>query len=179
MRIAASLLKASVVAAFVFAIAWIRIPVIASNLETVFRAFIGYGALIVILSLTIGFLLASIAAKSGMVRWWSSTAVAAAVGALLGGFFTYRPAPSNQGEVANPFALTFSPWRKAPGFTDDTFFSQVDFLGSVVFGAIVGGVFGLAFWYFYSRNAQLIYGLSLGPRTTALRLRGSYRCSPG
>jgi hypothetical protein len=112
--------------------------------------------LIVILSLTLGFLLASIAAKSGMVRWWSSTAVAAAVGALLGGFFTYRPAPSNnRGEVANPFALTFSPWnRRAPGFTDDTSFSQVDFLGSVVFGAIVGGVLGIAFWYFYSRATR-------------------------
>lgn len=118
MGIAVPLLKASVIAALVFAAAWIRIPVSASNLDSVVRDFVGFGLLIVILSLTVGYVLAFIAVKLRIVRWWSSVAVAAAVGALLGGLCTYKRSPApNTVEIENPFAWAFSPWnRDNPGF---------------------------------------------------------------
>ncbi len=164
MRILAPLLKASIVAALVFAVAWLRIPRFTSSLERVFGIFVVYGLLIAIVSLAIGFPVASILVRYRMVRRWSSTTVGAAVGALLAGTFTYRPSrspaifpstsdTSQMNEVENPFALTFSPWnRDVPGFTEGAPFSQADFVGSVVFGAIVGGVLGFAFWYFYSHG---------------------------
>jgi hypothetical protein len=148
MRMVTSLLKASVVAAAVFAVAWIRIPHLASGLGSIVRIFIGYGILIVILSLVIGFPLARLAEKFRLIRWWSSTTVAAVTGASLPAIFT-------QYESDNPFAVTFSPWtRNSPGFADNIPLSPIDFVGSVVFGAIVGAVLGLAFWYFYSRASR-------------------------
>src|SRR5512147_1957481 len=102
MRIAVPLLKASVIATIVFAIAWIRIPFTASNLTVVLSTFVGYGIVIVILSMTLGYLLASIAARLRIVRWWLCTGVSAAIGASLGGFFTYHPTPSgNLSSTAN------------------------------------------------------------------------------
>jgi hypothetical protein len=154
MRMVTSLLKASVVAAAVFALAWIRIPRLPSGLGSIVRILIDYGILIIIFSFVIGFPLARILEKYRLIRWWSSTGVSATVGALLGGIFTYRSSLGPD-KVENPFALTFSPWnRNAPGFTDNIPYSQADFVGSVAFGAIVGAVLGIAFWYFYSRGTR-------------------------
>jgi hypothetical protein len=153
MGIAVPLLKASVIAALVFAAAWIRIPVSVSNLDSVVGDFVGFGLVIVILSLTVGYVLAFIAVKLQIVRWWSSVAVAAAVGALLGGLCTYKPSPPpNTVEVENPHAFAFSPWnRDNPGDIRGVPLSYADFVGSVAFLGTVGAVLGLAFWYFYSR----------------------------
>jgi fructose-specific phosphotransferase system IIC component len=52
--------------------------------------------------------------------------------------------------------VTFSPWnRDVPGFIDGIPSSHADFAGSLAFGAIVGGVLGLAFWYFYKKKTSL------------------------
>jgi hypothetical protein len=154
MRLSVSLLKASAVAAAVFAAAWIRVPHLASSLGIVVRIFIGYGILIAIFSLIIGLPLARLAERFRLLVWWSSTLLGATVGALLGGMFTYRP-PLGPNEVENPFALTFSPSnRSSPGFTDNIPYSQADFVGSVALGAIVGGVLGISFWFFYSRSLR-------------------------
>jgi hypothetical protein len=154
MHIGGSLLKASVVAAAVFAVAWIRIPRLPSGLGSIVRIFIGYGVLIAIVSLVIGFPLARIAERYRLIRCWSSTLVGAIVGALLGAICTYRP-PLGTDEVENPFAFTFSPWnRSAPGFVDNIPFSHADFVGSAVFGAIVGAVLGRAFCYFYRHEVS-------------------------
>jgi hypothetical protein len=67
MRILGPLIKASVVAATVFAVAWIRIPRIAFSLETVIRLFVGFGILIIILSLVIGFPIAYVMEKYRMI----------------------------------------------------------------------------------------------------------------
>ena len=154
MRILTSLLKASVVAAAVFALAWIRVSQLGSSLKAAVGIFIGYGILIVILSVIIGFPLAYVIERCRMMQAWWCTAVGTATGALLGGGFTYRPSGSPV-EIENPFALTFSPWnRDAPGFTDYFPYSRGDLVGSLAFGALVGAVLGLAFWYFYSRGTR-------------------------
>jgi membrane associated rhomboid family serine protease len=148
MRIAISLLKGCMVAAVVFAVAWIRIPRLPSGLGSVVRIFIGYGILITIVSFVIGFPLARIAEKYRLIRWWSSLGGAAVIGVLLAAIFTPY-------ESDNPFAVTFSPWtRSNPGFADNVPLSPADFVGSVAFGAIVGAVLGIAFWYFYSRASR-------------------------
>jgi hypothetical protein len=154
MRIFTSLLKASLVAAAVFALAWIRMPGLASSLKTAIRIYIGYGVMIAIVSLLIGSPLALIADKYRLIRWWLSIAVGAATGALIGAMFIPRHS-DDPVKVDNPFALSFSPWnRDAPGFINNTPLSQGDIVGTVVFGAIVGGTLGIAFWYFYSRGTR-------------------------
>jgi hypothetical protein len=154
MRIGIALLRASVIAAAVFALAWIRIPMQPSRLGSVVSIFIGYGIFITIFAFLIGFPLTLLLEKYRLIRWWSSTAVSATVGALLAGIVTYRPTLGPD-EIENPMALTFSPWnRKSPGFIDNIPLSQTDFVGSVAFGAIVGAALGLAFWYFYSRASR-------------------------
>jgi hypothetical protein len=56
------------------------------------------------------------------------------------------------GNEGNPFALSFSPWsRDRPGIIDDSPFARDDFLGSVIFGAIVGTAFGFSFWLSFVR----------------------------
>jgi hypothetical protein len=147
MQIGAPLLKASMVAALVFALAWVRVPVLSSNLTMLMRIFIGYGLLIVILSLAIGYPLVRVAERYRMTRWWFFTAVASATGALLAAIFTAFPSK----EIDNPFGFSFSPWnRDAPGFVGTWF----DVVGSVTFGAAVGATLGIAFWYFYSRGTR-------------------------
>ena len=151
MRTLIALLKASIVAALVFALAWIRLPLSAARLGSLLRIFIGYGLLIVILSLVIGFPLVRMLEKYRMGRWWSYTAIATTTGTLLAAAFTSHPVAG----IQNPFALTFSPWtRNSPGFTDSIPISSIDYVGSIAFGAIVGGALGLAFWYFHLRGTR-------------------------
>jgi hypothetical protein len=153
MRIVAPLLKASMVAALVFTLAWVRAPALATTFSALTRIFIGYGLLIVILSLAIGFPLARVAERYRMISWWFSAAVASATGALLAAIFTEFPSK----EIDNPFGFSFSPWtRDAPGFVGtDIKVSWADVVGSVTFGAAVGATLGIAFWYFYSRGTRL------------------------
>ncbi len=154
MKILTSLLKASMVAAAVFAIAWIRLSHFASSLGLAARLFVGYGILITIVSLVIGSPLTLVLKKFELIRRWVCAALGAITGALLGGTFTYRPDADAPVEVQNPFALTFSPWNNdAPGFASPTHY-HTDFAGSVVLGACVGAALGFAFWYFYSRGQK-------------------------
>jgi hypothetical protein len=155
-----SLLKASVVAALVFALAWVRFSHPGSSLVNAFVFFIGYGLSIAAMSLLIGFPLVWIMERCRIGRWWSYAAVAAIIGTLIGGALTFQPevrpsqlSPGQEMPVANPHALTFSPWtRDRPGETAYPPNPQGDFIGSAAFGGIVGGSLGLAFWYFYSRH---------------------------
>jgi len=80
MRVLVPLLKASVIAALVFAISWIRFPRFALSLQIVGGVFIGFGIPIVIMGLMIGFPLAVVMSKSRILRWWSATSVGAALG---------------------------------------------------------------------------------------------------
>ena len=156
MRVLVPLLKASVIAALVFAISWIRFPRFALSLQIVGGVFIRFGIPIVIMGLMIGFPLAVVMSKSRILRWWSTTSVGAVVGALLGFMFSYGawrgPEP---GQVENPFMITFSPlhWH-APGFTDGITFTLADLVASVSLAAAVGAVLGLSFWFFHSRGAR-------------------------
>jgi hypothetical protein len=146
-----SFLKASAVAAFAFALAWIRQPLAASALGSTVGLFLGFGCLFVILSLLIGLPLALIIERCRIGRWWSYTLVAAATGALLAAGFGHRPI----GEVQNPHGgLVFSPWtRDRPGI--DSFpLSSTEYMASITFCAVVGSILGLSFWYFYSRGPR-------------------------
>jgi len=151
MRTFTSLLKASGIAALVFALAWIRWPFTASTLSSTVRLFIGFGFLLAILSFVLGLPFILIMEKCRIGNWWSYTLVAGATGALLAlGFGHHNPGP-----VANPHGgFVFSPWtRDRPGI--DSFpVSSSEYIGSIAFCAIVGSVLGLAFWYFYSRSLR-------------------------
>jgi hypothetical protein len=154
MPIGIPLFKACVVAAAVFALAWLRFPMSLSGLESLLRIFIWYGIFIGIITFVVGYPLALLLQKFRIVRWWSSAVLAAIAGALLAGMITFRP-KLGVDEVPNPRALSFSPWnRRYPGIIDDIPLSLADFVGSVVFGVIVGAALGLAFWYFYRRGAR-------------------------
>jgi hypothetical protein len=154
MRAVTSLLKASVVGSLAFALPWVRITRLVSSIETVIRVFLGYGILILILTMMVGFPLILIAEKFRMIRWWFFTAVGIALGASLGGILTVGGF-STSDEVANPFAITFSPFtRNAPGFVDNIPLSPADFAGSLALGAIVGAVLGESLWYFYSTSSR-------------------------
>ena len=152
-----SMFKASFVASAVFAIAWFRMP----PTTMVLRYFILYGILIVILSMLIGLPIASLIERLRIGRWWSYLTFAAATGALVGTLSSHptlgncaRPvAGSGEQEtcIENPMAITFSPWtRSQPGFAGDNPPIQWgDYIGTIAFGAIVGGVLGISFWFFY------------------------------
>lgn len=151
MRMVTSLLKASAVAALVFALAWIRQPLAASTLVSTVQLFIGYTCVLAILSLMIGLPFVLIIERCQIGAWWSYTIVAAVTGALLAFGFGHRPA----GEVENPHGgAVFSPWtRDSPGI-DSYPLSSNEYLGSIAFCAIVGGTLGFAFWRFYSRGLR-------------------------
>jgi len=143
--IAASLLTASVASAAVFALSWIRVPDLSASFGIAISAFLLYGALISVLAFVVGFPAAYLVAKLEAVRWWISTPIAALLGVALAWAFTH-------GGEGNPFALSFSPWsRDRPGIINDAPFTRDDFVGSVIFGAIVGAAFGLAFWASFTR----------------------------
>jgi hypothetical protein len=149
MSTAKSLLKASVVGSMAFALPWLRGA-------TVLRVFIGYGVLILLLSMIVGFPFVFIAERLRMVRWWFFTLIGIVLGASLGGVLTVggivTPDPD---AVSNPFAITFSPFtRNSPGFADSIPLSVADFAGSAGLGAIVGAALGASFWFFYSRSPR-------------------------
>ncbi len=146
-----SLLKASAVAALVFALAWVRPPLAAYTFISTVRLFILMVFVFAILSVLIGVPLVLILEKCRIGAVWSYTMVAAVTGALFGFSLGHRPT----GEVGNPHGgAVFSPWtRDSPGI-DDFPVSSNEFLGSIAFCALVGGVLGLAFWYFFSRSPR-------------------------
>jgi hypothetical protein len=141
----------------VFAAAWLRQPP-----GEMLRTFIGYGILIAIFSMVVGFPLAWLIERLKIGRWWSYLALAAATGALLGAILSSRPSCSipSQGSgeqescIENPFATTFSPWtRSQPGFAGlNPPIQWSDYGGTIAFGAVIGGVLGISFWFFYSRR---------------------------
>jgi hypothetical protein len=160
-----SMFKASLVASAVFAIAWFRLP----PTTMVLRYFIFYGILIVILSMIVGLPIAALIERLRIGRWWSYLTFAAATGALLGALSLHptlescaRPvAGSGEQEtcIENPFGVTFSPWtRSQPGFAENPRIRWSDYIGTIAFGAVVGGVLGICFWFFYrSRKRSGIY----------------------
>jgi hypothetical protein len=154
-----ALFKSSLVASAVFAAAWIRVPP-----TTMFIGdFLAFGIPISIFSMVLGFPLASLIERLKIGRWWSYLAVAAAMGALLGAMFSSHPVvcpgPARTGEqetcVENPFTITFSPWtRSQPLVVDNPPIQWSDYIGTIAFGAVAGGVLGISFWYFYSRRGK-------------------------
>jgi hypothetical protein len=143
-----------VVGSAAFALPWLRLSHLASSGVTVLRAFLGYGVLILFLSMIVGFPFVRIAERLGMVRLWFFALVGIVLGASLGGVLTVGEI-ATPGEVPNPFAITFSPFtRNSPGFVDNVPFSATDFAGSVGLGAIVGAALGGSFWFFYSRSSR-------------------------
>ncbi len=148
MRIVGSLLKSSVVAALVFAFAWVRLSSLGSSFSTALNAFFGFGVLIVMFALAVGFPLVLLVERRRLGGKRSYTAAAATVGALFGALFI----PDKTG---NPFAVTFSPWtRDHPGFVGSIPVSWADYWGSITFLALVGASLGFAFWCFYSRGSR-------------------------
>jgi len=146
-----SLLMASAVAATVFALAWIRPPLSVPTLISTVRLLVGFGFVFAILSLLIGLPLALFIEWCRIGTAWSYTVVAAVTGALIAFGFGHR----HSEEVPNPHGgAVFSPWtRDRPGI-DDFPVSFNEYLSSIAFLALVGGVLGFAFWYFYSRGPR-------------------------
>ena len=141
-----AMLKASIVASAVFALAWIRVP---PAWIMLLRTLVGYGVLITIFAMLLGLPLALLIERLRIGRWWSYLAVAMVLGALLGSILSSHP----MGGIENPFALTFSPWTRAhPGLTDNPPIRWIDWQGTIAFGAVVGGALGISFWFFYSRR---------------------------
>ena len=157
-----SMLKASLVASAVFAIAWFRVP----PTTMVLRYFIFYGILIAILSMLVGLPIAALIERTRVGRrWWSYLTFAASTGALLGALSSHpsleaciRPVAGSDIQetcVENPFAITFSPWtRSQPGFAENPSIQWSDYIGTIAFGAVVGGVLGMSFWFFYRWRAR-------------------------
>jgi hypothetical protein len=153
-RTAKSIWKASFVGALAFALPWLRLSHLASSGATVLRVFLGYGVLILLLSMTVGFPFVFIAERLRIVRWWFFTLIGIVLGASLGGILTVGGIVTSN-EVPNPFAITFSPFtRNSPGFVDNVPLSAADFVGSAGLGAIVGAALGASFWFFYSRSSR-------------------------
>jgi hypothetical protein len=166
-RVAVPLLKASVIASLVFALAWIRWPLSTSNFAFVAVVFIGYGIWVTIFAMVLGFPLARFLEKRHIRRWWSHLAVAAATGAVLAAIFSSYPhrhpmcdnASNSVQEtcIENPRAvhLAFSPWtRPRPGLINYPPVAMRDFIGSIIFGAVVGGALGFSFWFFHYRRSS-------------------------
>jgi hypothetical protein len=160
-RVVVPLLKASAVAALVFAVSWLRWPLSLFNFESVGVIFVGYGILITIFAMVLGIPLARLLEKRRTGAWWSYLAAAAATGALLAALFSSSPHRPRACEhaldacVENPHAvhLAFSPWtRSYPGWVENPPIAMPDFVGSIIFGAVVGAALGLSFWYFSSRK---------------------------
>jgi hypothetical protein len=157
-----AVLKSSLIASAVFAVAWFRGP---STAVMIVRYFIFYGVLITILSLVVGLPLALLIERLKIGRWWSYLGFAAVAGALLGAVLSSHPtvesrtAPGSgevETSVENPFAITFSPWtRSQPGFAGENPPIQwSDYRGTIAFGAVIGSVLGISFWFFYRYRAR-------------------------
>jgi hypothetical protein len=156
--------KASLVASVVFAIAWVRMP----PTTMVLRYFVSYGILIAVLSMIVGLPITALIDRLRLGRWWSYLKVAAAVGGLLGALSSHPSlgscAHAGSGEqetcIENPFSITFSPWtRSQPGFAGENPPIQwSDYIGTIAFGTVVGGVLGTSFWFFNRRRARSGFG---------------------
>jgi hypothetical protein len=147
MRMFLALIAAWIVASLAFALGWVRISDWDSSSYVVRHVLVEYGIVIGFIVFAAGLPLAWAASRMQLVRWWSATGLAAAVGALLGGVSTASGRD-------NPFGLSFSPWnRNRPGFISEfeAPWSAADNWGSVVFGAIIGALIGATFWFFYVR----------------------------
>ncbi len=141
-----ALFKSSLIASAVFAAAWFRAPP-----TEIVRNFLFYGILITIFSMVLGLPLALLIERRRIGQWWSYLAVAMTAGALLGSILSSHP----EGGIENPFAITFSPWTRAlPGFADNPPIQWKDYLGTIAFGAVVGGALGISFRFFYSRSSK-------------------------
>lgn len=148
-----ALLKASFVASLVFSLAWLRHPLSIPHWMSLFWIFLGYGVALGLLAVAIGWPLAILIERMKADRWWSYAAVAAA----LGGTTAALVVPYDQASTPdpNPFAPMYSPWtRDLPGFVGTVPGNPADYLGSVVFCAMVGGVLGFAYWYFNSHRVR-------------------------
>jgi hypothetical protein len=153
-----------VVAAGVFAVAWFRFSL--TTAKPILGYFIFYGILIVIFSMILGLPLAALIERLKIGRWWSYLVIAAATGALLGAVVSSHPTAQSghsartakrdeqETNVENPFAITFSPWtRSQPGFAGETPPIQwIDYVGTIAFGAVVGGALGISLCFFDTRN---------------------------
>jgi hypothetical protein len=153
-----ALFKSSLVASAVFAAPWFRVPPTAAMIV---RNFLFYGILITIFSMVLGLPLARFIERLKIGRWWSYLAFATATGALLGAILSSHPSCAvhipGSGEtcIENPVAITFSPWtRSQPGFADDPSIQWSDYIGTITFGAVIGGVLGSSFWFFHSRRKK-------------------------
>jgi hypothetical protein len=165
-RVAVPLLKASFIASLVFALAWIRLPLSASNFAFVAVIFVGYGIWVTIFAMVLGIPLARFLERRCIRRWWSHLAVAAATGAVLAAIFSSYPHRQHvcveesgvqETCIENPHAvhLAFSPWTRArPGLFEYPPIAMRDFIGSIIFGAVVGGALGLSFWSLYWRGRK-------------------------
>jgi hypothetical protein len=149
---AAALAKASLVAALVFSLAWVRLPLSPGDVASIAGIFLLYAVLLLIASLVVGIPLVLFAERFKVESRFSSTLGATLVGTLVP--LLIVPSPNSSG-ASNPFALVFSPWtRPRPGFIDEPPIVLADYVGSAVFGALIGGVLGAAFWYFRTRGAR-------------------------
>jgi hypothetical protein len=132
-----------------FALAWLRVTDLMASLKVVLGTFVSYGIAFVLMSLVVGWPIAVAVVRFGLLRWWTSVAIPALFGLLLGWMFR------SGGSGDNPFAASFSPWsRDKPGFVGDIPFTHADAIGSAVLGAIVGASFGLAFWLSFTRDVR-------------------------
>jgi hypothetical protein len=155
------MLKSSLIASAVFAIAWFRVP---PTVEMISRNFVTYGVLITIFAMVLGLLLARLIERLKIGRWWSYLAFAAVTGSILGAILSSHPRTcvepfARDGEqetcVENPHAITFSPWtRSQPGFAENPPIQWNDYRGTIAFGAVIGGALGISFWFFYSRRKK-------------------------
>lgn len=151
-RIPLSLAQASIVAALVFALAWVRLPLSLDQLGATLRVFVLYAFWILLASGVVGGAVASLIEWLRLGSWWLYTLVASAIGALIPLLLMPRPTSP---AADNPFALVFCPWTRAhPGIVDVPPVTFADYFGSAAFGGIVGSVLGASFWYFYTRGAR-------------------------
>lgn len=158
-----AMLKSALLASLVFTLAWVRWPWSRSpvNLASIF---LWFGILITVFSMIIGIPLARLIEHLKIGRWWSYLAFAAVTGTILGAILSSHPSSCiepfvRNGQqdtcIENPRAITFSPWtRSRPGFADDPSIQWSDYIGTITFGAVIGGVLGSSFWFFYSRRKK-------------------------
>lgn len=152
-RVRGPLIKAALVASLVFSGAWVRWP-LSKSPPNLIGIFLWSGIFLALISCLIGTPIARYLLKFKVQRWWIYLLAGIATGALFAAVFSSRPTISGLDAgpdvpIENPRAITFSPWTRneiigAPVWAD--------YYGSVAFGAVVGGVLGFFFWYFYSRR---------------------------
>jgi hypothetical protein len=156
-----AMLKSSLLASLVFALAWVRWLLSRSPVNWA-GIFLWFGILISIFSMIIGIPLARLIERLKIGRWWSYLGFAAATGALLGAIFSSHPSGciepfarngAQDSCIESPRAITFSPWtRSQPIFAENPPIQWSDYTGAIAFGAVIGGVLGISFWVFYSRG---------------------------